>query len=97
MSNKTVDYLQTFVATFTWLYIAIIVAWMLSTWVRLPYNVWTNRLRTFLDETASPLVGVFRRFVPRIGMLDLSALFALIALQIGARIIESILGGFRPG
>jgi YggT family protein len=96
MSNRTVDYLQTFVATFTWLYIAIIIAWMLSTWVRLPYNIWINRIRTFLDETASPFVGVFRRFVPRIGMLDLSPLVALIVLQVGARIIASILDGFRP-
>ena len=97
MSNRTVDYLQAFVATFTWLYIAIIIAWMLSTWVRLPYNIWINRIRTFLDETASPFVGVFRRFVPRIGMLDLSPLVALIVLQVGARIIASILDGFRPG
>lgn len=97
MSNRTVDYLQTFVVTFTWLYIAIIIAWMLSTWVRLPYNIWINRIRTFLDETASPFVGVFRRFVPRIGMLDLSPLVALIVLQVGARIIASILDGFRPG
>ena len=28
MSNKPVDYLQTFVATFTWLYTEIIIAWM---------------------------------------------------------------------
>jgi YggT family protein len=97
MSNQTVDYLQTFVTTFTWLYIAIIIAWMLSTWVRLPYNIWTNRLRTFLDETASPLVGVFRRFIPRLGMLDLSPLVALIVLQVGASIVNSILDGFRPG
>jgi YggT family protein len=97
MSNQTVDYLETFVATFTWLYIAIIIGWMLSTWVRLPYNLWTNRVRTFLDDTASPFVGVFRRFIPRLGMLDLSPLAALIALQVGARIVESILDGFRPG
>jgi YggT family protein len=96
MSNDTIDYIETFVTTFTWLYIAIIIAWMLSSWVRLPYNIWINRIRTFLDETASPLIGVFRRFVPRIGMLDLSPLFALIALQVGARIVESILDGFRP-
>jgi YggT family protein len=97
MSNQTVDYLQTFVTTFTWLYIAIIITWMLSTWVRLPYNIWINRLRTFLDETASPLVGVFRRFIPRLGMLDLSPLVALIVLQVGASIVNGILDGFRPG
>jgi YggT family protein len=97
MSNNTVDYLQTFVVTFTWLYIAIIVAWMLSSWVRLPYNVWTNRIRTFLDDTAAPFVGIFRRFLPNLGPLDLSPLAALIVLQVGARIVESILDGFRPG
>lgn len=97
MSNDTIDYIETFVATFTWLYIAIIIAWMLSTWVRLPYNIWTNRIRTFLDETAAPFVGIFRRILPRMGMLDLSPLAALIVLQVGARIVESILDGFRPG
>ena len=30
-------------------------------------------------------------------MLDLSPLAALIVLQVGARIVESILDGFRPG
>ena len=79
------------------LYIAIIIAWMLSTWVRLPYNIWINRIRTFLDETAGPFVGVFRRFVPPIGMLDLSPLVALIVLQIGRGSSRASLDGFRPG
>jgi YggT family protein len=97
MSNNTVDYIDTFISTFSWLYAAIIIAWILSSWVRLPYNVWTNRIRTFLDETASPFVGVFRRFLPNLGPLDLSPLAALIVLQIGARILQSIFDSFRPG
>jgi YggT family protein len=97
MSNSTVDTLVSFVDTFTWIYAAIIIAWILSTWVRLPYNLWTNRLRTFLDDTAAPYVGLFRRVLPRMGPLDLSPLVALIVLQVAARIIQSVLDGFRPG
>jgi YggT family protein len=97
MSNNTIDTINSFVDTFSWVYAAIIIAWMLSNWVRLPYGVWTNRIRAFLDDTARPFVGVFRRFVPMMGMLDLSPLIALIVLQVGARIIESIFNGFRPG
>jgi YggT family protein len=97
MSNGTIDTLSSFVSTFTWVYAAIIIAWILSSWVRLPYSVWTSRIRSFLDDTAGPYVGLFRRFVPMIGPLDLSPLIALIALQVASRIIQSVLDGFRPG
>jgi YggT family protein len=97
MSNGTVDTLISFVDTFSYVYVVIIIAWILSSWVRLPYNIWTNRIRTFLDETAGPYVGLFRRFIPPLGPLDLSPLFALIVLQIATRILVSILDGLRPG
>ena len=97
MSNSTIDTLIAFVDTFSWVYAAIIIAWILSSWVRLPYSVWTNRIRTFLDDTAGPYVGLFRRFIPMMGPLDLSPLAALIVLQIGARILQSIFDSFRPG
>ena len=97
MSNSTIDTLIAFVDTFSWVYAAIIIAWILSSWVRLPYSVWTNRIRTFLDDTAGPYVGLFRRFIPMMWPLDLSPLFALIVLQVAARIVASILDGFRPG
>jgi YggT family protein len=97
MSNNTIDTLSSFVSTFTWVYAAIIIAWILSSWVRLPYSVWTSRIRSFLDDTAGPYVGLFRRFVPMVGPLDLSPLVALIVLQVASRIVQSVLDGFRPG
>jgi YggT family protein len=97
MSNSTIDTINSFVYTFTYVYMAVIIAWLLSSWVRLPYNVWTNRIRTFLDDTAGPYVRLFRRFLPSFGPLDLSPLVALIVLQVGARIVQSIFDGFRPG
>ena len=96
MSNSTIDTLVAFVNAFSWVYAAIIIAWILSSWVRLPYNVWINRIRTFLDDTAGPYVGLFRRFIPALGPLDLSPLFALIILQVATRIVVSILDSFRP-
>jgi uncharacterized protein YggT (Ycf19 family) len=97
MSNGTIDTLSSFVSTFAFVYAAIIIAWILSGWVRLPYSVWTSRIRSFLDDTAGPYVGLFRRFVPMVGPLDLSPLVALIVLQVASRIVQSVLDGFRPG
>ena len=97
MSNGTIDTLSSFVSTFAFVYAAIIIAWILSSWVRLPYSVWINRIRTFLDDTVSPFVALFRRVLPRFGPLDLSPMVAIIALQIAERILQSVLDGLRPG
>ena len=44
----------------------------------------------------SPFVGVFRRFLPMFGPLDLSPMAAIIVLQVAERILQSVLDGFRP-
>ena len=72
------------------------IAWIIATWVRLPYNVWVNRVRTFLDDTVSPYVGIFRRFLPMFGPLDLSPMAALIVLRVLSTILENLVDGFRP-
>jgi uncharacterized protein YggT (Ycf19 family) len=97
MSNHTVDIVQRWVASFVDVYTILVIAWIISQWVRLPYNVWISRVRTFLDDTVSPYVGLFRRFMPMIGPLDLSPMVAIIALQIASSILQSVLDGFRPG
>jgi YggT family protein len=97
MSDHTVDLIQTWLRAFVDVYTLLIIAWILASWVRLPYSVWINRIRTFLDDTVSPFVAVFRRFLPRFGPLDLSPMVAIIALQVAERILQSVLDGFRPG
>jgi YggT family protein len=96
MSNDTVDILQTWLRAFTDVYTILIIAWIILSWVRLPYNVWINRVRTFLDDTVSPYVGIFRRFLPMFGPLDLSPMAALIVLRVIETILQSVLDGFRP-
>jgi YggT family protein len=96
MSNHTVDIIETWLRAFVDVYTILIIAWIISSWVRLPYNVWVSRVRTFLDDTVSPYVGVFRRFLPMFGPLDLSPMAAIIVLQLAERILQSVLDGFRP-
>jgi len=44
----------------------------------------------FVNYYTDPYLGVFKRLVPRIGMLDLSPLIAFIALRIVERIVLGI-------
>jgi YggT family protein len=96
MSNHTIDLIETWLQAFVDVYTILIIAWIVSSWVRLPYNLWISRIRTFLDDTCSPYVGVFRRRLPMLGMLDLSPMLAIIVLQVAERILVSVLDGFRP-
>ena len=96
MSNHTVDLISTWLRAFVDVYTILVIAWIILAWVRLPYNIWINRVLTFLDDTVSPYVGIFRRFLPMFGPLDLSPMAAIIVLQVGERILQSVLDGFRP-
>jgi YggT family protein len=96
MSNSTVDALQTFVDTFTRIYILLIIVWIVLGYFRLPFNVWVYRIRRFLDETVQPYIRIFRRFMPNFGMLDLSPTIGILALLIGDQVVVNILDGFRP-
>ncbi|MDA8216178.1 MAG: YggT family protein [Dehalococcoidales bacterium] len=42
----------------------------------------TNRLMIILDEITEPIIAPIRRVVPRIGMLDISPIVAIILLQV---------------
>lgn len=60
---------------------------------RMPYYRWTDAVLNFLRDVTQPYLGLFRRFIPPIGPLDLSPLVALIVLGVGSRIIASIIAG----
>jgi YggT family protein len=73
------------------LYILITVA--LNFGLRPPYSRWFDALMTFLRDVCEPYIGIFRRFIPPIGMIDLSPMIAIIALVIVEQIVVGILGG----
>ncbi len=51
-------------------------------------------LRLNTDRIVEPLLGPIRRFIPSVGMLDLSPIILIIIIQLFGRIIISILSTF---
>jgi YggT family protein len=73
-----------FIDIFIYVYVLLIFVYVLTSWVRLPYNVWVRRISEFLRDVCEPYLRIFRRILPPLGPLDLSpvvAIFALFALK----------------
>jgi YggT family protein len=82
---------QNFVEVFTLVYFLLIFAYILMSWVRLPYSLWLNRIQRFLYDVCEPYLRIFRRFLPPLGPLDLSPIVGIFALFIVSRIVISLL------
>ena len=85
-----------FVGAFVTVYIIVIIAWVIlsfifSMGVRVPYSRWSNAVMDFLRDTASPWLNLFRRLPLRIGPLDLTPIVAIIALQILGSIVVGLI------
>ena len=91
----TISTVESFVDVFIGVYILLILAFIIMSWVRLPYSVWLNRIQRFLYDICDPYLRVFRRFVPPVGPLDLSPMLAVIVLIVLQQVIHAVLGGLR--
>jgi uncharacterized protein YggT (Ycf19 family) len=91
----TADSVQAFVDVFVSVYILLVFAYIITSWIRLPYSPWLNRVQRFLYDVVDPYLRIFRRIIPPIGPLDLSPIvgvFVLIVLQrVAGRVIQSLL------
>jgi uncharacterized protein YggT (Ycf19 family) len=83
--------LASFVFVFIWVYTLLLFAYILTSWVRLPYRPWLNRVQRFLYDVCDPYLRIFRRFLPPIGPLDLSPMVAIITLFVISRVLTSLL------
>ena len=83
--------LASFVVVFIWVYTLLLFAYILTSWVRLPYSPWLNRLQRFLYDVCDPYLRIFRRFLPPFGPLDLSPMVAIIFLFIISNVLSSLL------
>jgi len=77
----------TFVYAFTLVYTLAILAYILTSWLRLPYSPTLNRIQRFLYDVCEPFLRLFRRILPSFGGLDLSPTIALIVLWVVASIV----------
>jgi len=83
--------LQNFVHVFIYVYVLIIFAYIIMSWVRLPYSPWLNRIQRFLYDVCEPYLRIFRRLLPSFGAFDFSPIIAVLALFLLDRVITSIL------
>lgn len=85
-----------FLSALLTVYVIVIIGWIVisfifSMGVRVPYTRWFNAVMDFLRDTSAPWLNLFRRLPLRIGPLDLTPIVAIIALQIlGGIVIEII-------
>ena len=84
--------IQNFVHVFILVYVLVIFAYILTSWVRMPYSPWLNRIQRFLYDVCEPYLRIFRRLLPSFGAFDFSPIVAVFALVLLNRVINSILG-----
>jgi YggT family protein len=90
-----IDAAQNFIWAFTVVYTLVLFAYILTSWVRLPYSPTLNRIQRFLYDVSEPYLRLFRRVLPSMGPLDLSPLIATIVLWLLARVLIGILERFH--
>ncbi len=71
----------------------IILNILFSFGMRLPYSRWTDAILGFLRDVCEPYLGIFRKFIPPLGMIDLSPMIAIFLLILADRIIVSAIHG----
>ncbi len=83
---------QDFVHTLFLVYLLLIIAYIVTSWIPLPYNVWLNRVQRFLYDVVEPYLRIFRRFLPQVSLgglgLDLSPIVAIVVLIIANRVVQ---------
>jgi len=80
-----------FVGTFIYVYILLVFAYIITSWIRLPYRPWLGRVQRFLYDVCDPYLRVIRRFVPPLGPLDLSPMIGIILLIVLERVLTSLI------
>ena len=83
-------YIQNFVSVlFTILYVAIIVRSLMS-WFNPSAE---NPLVRLVVEITEPVLAPLRRIVPRIGMIDITPIVAIVLLQLIESLLSQVLRG----
>jgi len=87
-----------FVGALVTVYLLLIIAYILSQLYfnfggRMPYSRWSSAILGFLDQTVSPYLAIFRRFIPPLGPIDLSPIVGIFLLQLVGRLVEGLIRG----
>jgi YggT family protein len=60
---------------------------------RVPYSRWSDAILGFLRDVSEPYLGLFRRFLPMLGPVDISPIVGLLVLYlVGGLVVRAIHG-----
>ena len=93
--GDAISSVELFVDVFCILYGIVVFAYILMSWVRLPYSLTLNRIQRFAHDVSEPYLRLFRRMLPMAGPLDLSPMLALGTLTAIDRLAILILDHFK--
>jgi YggT family protein len=86
---------ETFINVFISLYALVIIVYIITSFLRLPYSPSLNRIQRFLYDVCEPYIRLFRRILPAAGAFDFSPILALIFLGVIDRFLIWILEHFH--
>jgi uncharacterized protein YggT (Ycf19 family) len=75
------------------IFIYILLNWVFSMGMRVPYSRYSDAILNFLRDVVEPYLRIFRRFIPPIGMFDLSPIIAIILLYFVRTIVVNAIAG----
>ena len=72
------------------IFVLLIFAWAILTWILPPYNP----VREALDRIMEPMLAPIRRVVPMAGMIDFSPLILMVLVELISRVLINIAFSF---
>jgi YggT family protein len=75
------------------IFVYILLNMLFSLGVRPPYSRYMDAIMNFLRDVCEPYLKIFRRFIPPIGMFDLTPMIAIIVLWIVQMLVVSLIQG----
>ena len=93
MALDALTEVELFVDVFIGVYTLAILAYILTSWIQLPYSL--RPVQRFLYDVCDPYLRFWRRILPfGTGPIDFSPMVAIIALGVASEIVISILNRF---
>ncbi|HET7572295.1 MAG TPA: YggT family protein [Gaiellaceae bacterium] len=86
---------QNFLYVFASVYTLVILLYIVTSWLRLPYSIWLNRIQRFLYDVTEPYLRLFRRVLPSTGAFDFSPMIAVIVLWVAEQVLVQVLEQFH--
>ena len=84
-----IDSVQSFVRVFVTVYVLLIFAYVLSSWIRVPLAL--QPVVRFLRDVCEPYLRLFRRFIPPLGPVDVAPIAAVLVLIFLEKLVNGVL------